>query len=858
MKKFFTFVFMGLFCITGATAAVRGERAVNREKNTTTTSRIQTNRTAKNISTNNVNARSGQITTRKNTAQNQSVISRDTSRASRTPTSRVATNTKRQNVTPRAATNTAQTTISETRTGTEYEQCKTAFFTCMDQFCTLKNDAFQRCSCSDRVYDFQEISERYQKASENLTEFAENLDVVGMSATQATAMKTASEGENALTEDKSASKQLLQAIMNAIQGKDSSVGGKYKDLNKITISSDVSNAFGLDDSGQIIASYDGTTLYKAVYPKCRTIVQEDCNNASLQRAVNAYLMAIEQDCNTVESALKKQQKTLKNATHENSALLDLARVENRQKHNSDDIAACVSNLEAAITSEEVCGEKYHKCLDYGQFIDVTTGAPLTGVIDFFQLGELLTFKTAENLQNQKLSSISNNRDFVNFFENKTKKFASSVLDKCRDDADTAWQEYLDMALIDIYYAQQSKVDEIEQSCFDLVTACYNNQTAAITSAMANLTGDVSILLKPAEINLTGQLCDNYIESCNNMFSGNIVKTYLANKDSFDSENACRAIAQQCFDKFGGLGYENFYLPQSGLFNIGEAIDWFSLYDAKNNLVSPCAQELAATEGCGKPELLEKVFGGFDKKTIDGKTVYTIDDTEDRKIRPRGVASETYAKIINNLSNQCAGLDGYFIEHQYAALYGYNENNFCQINTSSQNSVFYINELYNSPRDLHYWYHFVPNENVCPAGYIAKTDVQSWGACSCWENGGYRSKNGTVEICRPLLPIANTNGNDDQMCTADLLSGTLSVNPDENQWCQQPLKSSLEQVCPDMYILTKPNAQYALCAYRNGDTKEVIDVVLESVPQHKVTETVLSEITTWAQQNKTEEITQAER
>ena len=241
--------------------------------------------------------------------------------------------------------------------------------------------------------------------------------------------------------------------MNAIKGEDSSVGGKYQNLNKITIATDLSNAFGLDDTGQIVASYNGSTLYKAVYPKCKSVVQNDCNKASLQRAINAYLMAVEQDCNTVESALKKQRQTLKYSTHESSALLDLARIENRQKHNTDDIAACIENIEYAITDEEVCGEKYHKCLDYGQFIDVTTGAPLTGVVDFYKLGELLTFKTAENLENQKLSSISNNRDFVKFFENKTKKFAQVALDKCTGKADTAWKEYLDMALIDIYYAQ---------------------------------------------------------------------------------------------------------------------------------------------------------------------------------------------------------------------------------------------------------------------------------------------------------------------------------------------------------------------------------------------------------------------
>ena len=842
MKKILAFVCAGLICVFGADAATRGERVQNRTKNTQATGEKIQRATTNNVrstntkSTNVTASRSAKkqiVQTRPETVTSRTVSKQPT----RTIMTRSTTSQKRQNVTARATT--MAQNASETRTGTEYEQCKTAFFTCMDQFCALKNDNFRRCSCSDRVYKFQEIFDTYQQVNAKLTEFSENLDVVGMTREQALAMKTASAGEDALTEDKSASKQLLQAIMNAIKGDDASVGGKYKDLNSVSIASDVSNAFGLDDTGQIIASYNGATLYKAVYPKCRTVVQEDCNSASLQRAINAYLMTIEQDCNTVESALQAQKKTLNASAHEGSAMLDLARVENRQKHNSDDAATCITNIEKAITNEDICGENYHKCLDYGQFIDVSTGAPLTGVVDFYKLAELLTFKTAENLDNQKLSSIANNRKFVQFFENKTKKFAESALDKCSEQSGVIWQQYLDKALLDIYYAQQSKVKEIQQSCFDLITACYTNQSTAITSAMANLTGDTSILLKPATIELTSQLCSNYIDSCNNMFGENVIKTYLANKDSTDSETACRAIAQQCFDKFGGTGYENFYYLQSGLFNAGEAIDWFTLYDEtdNNNILSPCAQELYATEGCSNSELLEKVFGGFNKKQVQGEIIYTVDtDNDDRKLRPYGVASEVYTKIIDNLATQCAGIKGYFVEHQYAKQYGYKPDSFCNIDTSDMTGIFYINPVYNSIKDLNYWYRFIEYENMCPVNYAAKIDVQSWGACSCWENGGYRSKNGTSETCMPLLPIANTNNSSDPLCSESLLAQELSSNPSENQWCQQSVTSSLGQLCPTTFTLVPENTSYVFCAYKSGDTLSVIDVVLNNVSNHKISET----------------------
>ncbi len=838
MKKILYFILASVICVFNTQAAVRTANAPTRGKNTTTTTteRAPRSTTGRNAVKTTVSSRS---------AKPVSVLTPRTSRntATRTSVSRAATKT----VLPRAAATTQVAT--ETRTGAEYEQCKSAFFTCMDQFCQLKNDSFRRCSCSDRVFEFQEISDTYQKASEKLTEFSEDLDVVGMTREQAAAMKTASEGEDAMTEDKSASKQLLQAIMNSIKGGDASVGGKYKDLNSIMISADMSNAFGMDDSGQIIASYNGSTLYKAVYPKCRNAVKEDCNNVSLQRAVNAYLMAIEQDCNSVESALSTQQKSLKASTHQSSAMLDLARVENRRKHNADDVATCLANVESSIQSEEVCGAGYHKCLDNGQFIDVTTGAPLTGVADFYKLGELLTFKEDADIKDKKLSTLQSNRSFVQSFENKTKKFAADALDKCSEDADYVWQQYLDRALLDIYYAQQSKVKEIKQSCLTLVAKCYDNQSVSIANAMANLTGDASILLKPVAISLTTQMCDKYIDSCDGMFSG-IIREYIASKDNKDSLNACRAIAQQCFDKVGGTNYNNFYSTKSGLFAKGEALDWFSIYknDDKNTIVSPCAKQVAETQGCENQ--IEEVFGGFNKYIDESNNlIYSAENAADtkRQIRPTGVATEVYYKIMDGLTNHCNGLGGYFIEYKNAENRGYKPSDFCRIDSNNVNSVFYIDHSANTARSLVYWYHFNTEENMCPANYGTEVDTQSWGMCSCWENGGYRSKNGTASTCRPIIPATTgTDSDEDDLCTEKILCKDsytegetipyICQQPRSNKskyWCQQTVASSAGQICPTMNLIAKDTdgdgtEDTFFCA---DDNNNPIKVVNDNVPAY---------------------------
>lgn len=791
------------------------------------------------VRTQTVNSRqSVRVTPKKQTvSRNATTKANIVTNAARTLTSRTA---KQTATTARSGTNVvARATTTETRTGAAYESCKTAYFECMDQFCQLKSDDYRRCSCSDRVTSLQSARDKLTQAGEQLTTFNENLDIVSKTAAQAAAMNTASEGELALTKDKSASKALLTAIMNSIRGDDTKVEhSSLSDLNSIDLSFDSANSFGTADVGQTIAAYNGQALYSAVYPQCRTAVKANCNDASLQRAVNAYLMAIEQDCNTVQTAITNKQKETHAAIRESSSMLDMARAENHKSHNADDIATCLTNVENAILSEEVCGANYHKCLDNGEYIDVTTGAPISGVVDFYKLGTMLTFASGRNNKDQKLAQNINNQVFVSNFEKRVKQFAEPALDRCQDDADTVWQEYLNKALLDIYYAQQSKVAEIKQGCFDFVSACYMNGSEAMTNAMQELAAAYTTVLKPDTNVINKSLCDNYIASCNNMFDGDIVQDYINNRHDTDSLEACRAVLQQCFDNYGGANYENFYNPSSGLFEIGFAPTWFSLYernpDGKRRCngtyglsftwdindsncqssngfryASECARQLASIEACSDPDLIEQAFGGFDYYTNYGTALsenriyerYKYDDTI-RKLRPTGVATEVYNQIIDILQTQCANLDGKFMNVRNLQLYAnnYYQNNFCEarfycgsggINTygnpdkcrnlngtgnnfdyTSNYSYLYIDHDQNNISEQiknrysvgKYWklpsaniYSDVPQqffsqENMCPRDYGTNVDVQSWGACLCWENGGRRSNDGTSARCVPTFPV----------------------------------------------------------------------------------------------------------
>lgn len=755
----------------------------------------------------------------------------------------------------------------------------------------LKNDEYRRCSCGARITDLIATRKSLDETNAKLSEFTENLDVVGLTAAQATAMHTASDGENALTRDVSASKALLTAIMNSIRGEDSSVSGKWSDLNSINLSFDTTNMFGLGDTAQVVAAYNGVELYNAVYPSCRSAVAADCNDASLQRAVTAYLMAIEQDCNTVQTALATKQRELKSAIREGDAMLDLARIENRKKHNSSDMTTCINEVESAILSEQVCGANYHKCLDNGEFIDVSTGAPIAGVVNFNELGNLLKFDFSKDMVDQKLSQNPNNKKFLDAFETKTKKFAAPALDKCTEIADAVWAEYLDKALLDIYYAQQSKVKTIQTGCFDLISSCYADRDTAITAAMSALiNGGNATSLAPDKIVLTQQMCSDYIDSCNGMFGNDVIATYIESQTNTDTLAACRTVAQQCFDSFGGTNYENFIAPNSGLFTANvvdtdqstggrTALDWFTLYeyDANGKRVlnsdgtpkykSVCAQRIADIQSC--KDQVVAAFGGLDVVAAEqsigdlGQYKYTEPRTgtpinaygwamadsggeidwehfRNRRLRPTGIATEVYNQIIDGLITQCTNVQGKFVEAQFIdhTRYGSSDDangNVCRLatgtccdandqysydinNLNCAYGLFYISSYHDGTQygTLHY-------ENMCPRDYTLNVDTNAWGMCSCWENGGRRSKNGLSSKCMAILPtrgISNdkncdNSGNNDtqtpirEICTLSQQQSlfmqvvqnrtfdfwcTQTTNTSENRPVQ-PGISADNQVCP---------------------------------------------------------------
>ena len=194
MKKVLIFVALCLGLTGGTYGAVRDGGVATRAKNGTanTTQRLtNSTKSARTAARTSTLTPRGVATTTKSATTRATTARATVNNAARTTTARATT--QNQSPIPRVisrATTDTDTQTPQTRTGAEYERCKTAYFTCMDQFCGQKNDDYRRCSCSNRLYDLVDARETLTQAGEQLTVFTENLDVVGMTAAQATAMKT--------------------------------------------------------------------------------------------------------------------------------------------------------------------------------------------------------------------------------------------------------------------------------------------------------------------------------------------------------------------------------------------------------------------------------------------------------------------------------------------------------------------------------------------------------------------------------------------------------------------------------------------------------------------------------------------
>ena len=477
-------------CIGNADATERNQNAVSRQTTRNeTVSRSTQNRTvsARNTSTSQTSARR---------ATNKTVVNRAATQRTNTTRSTKPTRTSR-----------AATTVATKTFGTNYNSCRDAYFSCMDQFCATLNQNDRRCICSSKLGNIQAQEKKLSQTADSLNDFeALNIDAISKTAAEVKSMATATSGESSIRKDKSDSAKTLNSIGAVLQNtkqKSLSTAGTLDIAGDIRAIWNTTHLIG----GTNIANLTGESLFNAVNTQCNDLMKEYCSEPDLRMVSTAYGMYIENDCSILQNNLDKQMVAANASIRSTRHKMQDARLENYDAHNSLDVNDCIASVRKSITNDAVCGDDYIHCLDFsGKYLNVTTGEAIYSP-DFYQIENQLSL-SGDILKNSK------NAGFINMLNNK-KTFAEKDLDLCRDNADYVWNEFLRQAIVEIYQGQQKRVATVKNECLQVVNQCYLKQSDSLT----NFTNDSSQMIFVRALELSEEMCADKLNTCSNLYGG---------------------------------------------------------------------------------------------------------------------------------------------------------------------------------------------------------------------------------------------------------------------------------------------------------------------------------------------------
>lgn len=551
MKRKIAFLVALIIGVGVANAAVRDEKTVIRNTPTTNTARtVSRTATTKNITSRNTKTQTSNRNTVSSHANRDTKSTTPTARAAKNNIVRTAQIQPRNSVQRNAITNnilsnarSAKNIVARASStpldagehmGTGYTTCRDAYFTCMDQFCSVANDTYRRCYCSSRLTDIQSRERALSQAANQLEDFkALNLEVIDKSTAEVQSMISATEGEQAKerAQDNSNAAQQLSGI-SAVLSKT-----KKDSLNNqgtLDIASDINAIWSTTDfaGGTNISNLSGEPLYNAVHAQCSELVAESCTDpATKTMVVTAYGMYIENDCsmliNTLDKKLVAANATIRDTEYEMGDL----RLENYDAHNSASIHECIAQVRQDITANTACGTDYVHCLDVtGRYLNYETGEPIY-TANFFQLDKE-TSLSGDLLTNQT------NRLLVDRL-NKMREYAKRGLDTCRDIADSVWDEFLRQAVTEIHQGQQAKIRQVKEECLDVVNKCYDEQN----QSLKDFSNTDEALLLGSRLELSEEMCREKMDTCSNLYGGGtdgLQELVTAMGDIIEQK-----IAQQC-------------------------------------------------------------------------------------------------------------------------------------------------------------------------------------------------------------------------------------------------------------------------------------------------------------------------
>ncbi|MCL1786148.1 MAG: hypothetical protein FWG39_03310 [Alphaproteobacteria bacterium] len=462
-----------------------------------------------------------------------------------TPAARSGTTPAQAPAAVRAATTPVFNDLSKLDAG--YTSCRDAYSACMDQFCAVKSDQFRRCICSDKFREIQSTDSMLETAISMLQDFADSsLDVVGMTAREVTAMRSATEGEDANTADTTKAASTLDRIRNFSRSIPTDVSGGMpaaSPINDTAITSmlrqanswdapDTIDRWRISDNsrGPSVADLEGNALYNEISGQCGALVRTACEtDAAMQMARASYSMMIQQDCNAAERRTDDKRFALDGKVRDAQRLLWTARLDEYQNRNSASVNECIAKVSADILQPNACGEDWIECLDpTGRYIDGTTGDPILSP-QFFKLADLMNINATD--------IVRGNPDFAAVINGK-KIHAEASLRSCTDNADYVWDAFLRRGLIQIAQAQDSIIEDVKNSCVSTIAKCYDRQSGAFAD-MDTTTAQATLALGA----MTAQhMCRDEVMACAALWAGPGEQCNVDAKGKISNPDSCGMAA----------------------------------------------------------------------------------------------------------------------------------------------------------------------------------------------------------------------------------------------------------------------------------------------------------------------------
>ncbi|MBR5153395.1 MAG: hypothetical protein IKW57_01200 [Alphaproteobacteria bacterium] len=557
-------------------------------------------------------------------ANDRGTVGRTATRTSGVANDRgVATGGTRRSVASAALTRAAQVSSSTdivshlTQTSTLNSSCQERYNECMDQYCAVLDEQMRRCSCSKNLSHYSKVESALQTATNELSDVAQKIRYVGLSADEIRAIMTETIAEQSMksTSDTSENAHMLSQIADLIISPTGGSSTYYSNTSDMTdlglnldFSSDGLNILNLDllstgSTNTSISNLRGASLYNAAKKRCNDILKS-CGGAgaTTQQISAVYDMAIDRDCVQYEQSLNTRNKDLVSSVRSATTILQKARLAVLQNKNQYDARGCVAALDACMQDDMVCGSDYTRCLDPTQrYIsadgDVIFGQRITTITDFMKNYNNASI-TAEMLYNaydkQTIDVSSCSKDpssktnmggndgscIVKYLLQKigTKQkttdegLCRAVLDRCQRYSynQDVYQPYNDVvvnyiqnALVKIYSAQYKILSDYASECIADVSECYNAQIDQLNTYSTNaIAGSVSRVLRGA--------CRNIALTC----------AYAVFADA-EGQKQC-TNEDQCIDSISSIFYQSLMCPLNSTYltteytgNIGNGTEYVS-------------------------------------------------------------------------------------------------------------------------------------------------------------------------------------------------------------------------------------------------------------------------------------------